>query len=771
MQSKFLSQKFNIAALLKPFIFLVILSNKIFAQDIPVEIQSLLEGEVENEEIEIIEENSLTKNDEIEKSDYFGFDFFNYTSSTNTPVLDIPLFSSYEITFNDKIEILLTGNKSDIYESRVDLSGNIFIENLGSFSLYGLTVEEAQKKISEAVSQRYIETKAFLNIKEASVKKISVIGHVKSPGTYLVNPFTSISESIKYAGGLKDNASLRDIEIIDISGKKTKVDLYKFLINGNRSIDRAIKNGETVRVSASQNYFDLRGAVNRPMKYEFSRGDTIQDILAFGMGPTKNASLDRIAINLVENNEIITKNVSEDFLFENNIESIYIPSYPLNTNLSVQVIGSPVTDGYFSYSIGESLLDFIEKLNFSDEVFRFGFLFSQQQIIDGQLAKTLIVANLNDKMMLSNIRLQKNVKLIFFSLNDILKYSEYILESTIPSNEEIVSKDDLENLNFDFQKKYGLSEEIKDYLESTQLKNFLIADQNLFMPLAGSLQISSLLEAFEIGDIATDQVSVVMRNKYIDNAYSKIISNSEEILSIIAPKKNSNLISIEITGAINYPGTYSVSPDTSLNEIYSIAGGLKSNADPLGIILTKKNLKEKEIRAFKERKKTLVDLIISSQTSGSSVTATPELLNFIDGFEEDDFSGRAKGNLSPGSALAESTILDSLDSIYIPTVSNNIIVTGEVLSPGSFAHAENKKASYYVDLAGGMTKYADKSSILIIKSNGIAIIDSNYILEKGDIISISRNYEKTSPITIVGIVSNVLSNLALAAASINVLNR
>ena len=37
---------------------------------------------------------------------------------------------------------------------------------------------------------------------------------VNMPGTYLVNPFTTISNALSYSGGVENFASLRDIEVI-----------------------------------------------------------------------------------------------------------------------------------------------------------------------------------------------------------------------------------------------------------------------------------------------------------------------------------------------------------------------------------------------------------------------------------------------------------------------------------------------------------------------------------------------------------------------------
>ena len=42
-----------------------------------------------------------------------------------------------------------------------------------------------------------------LSLKNLSAKKISIVGAVNNPGTYLVNPFTTISNALAYSGGIQ----------------------------------------------------------------------------------------------------------------------------------------------------------------------------------------------------------------------------------------------------------------------------------------------------------------------------------------------------------------------------------------------------------------------------------------------------------------------------------------------------------------------------------------------------------------------------------------
>jgi len=53
-------------------------------------------------------------------------------------------------------------------------------------------------------------------------------------------------------------------------------------------------------------------------------------------------------------------------------------------------------------------------------------------------------------------------------------------------------------------------------------------------------------------------------------------------------------------------------------------------------------------------------------------------------------------------------ILEDGDSIFIPTISNTINVEGEVYNKGIFVFKEGMPLKYYINMASGFTRNADK---------------------------------------------------------------
>jgi protein involved in polysaccharide export with SLBB domain len=71
---------------------------------------------------------------------------------------------------------------------------------------------------------------------------------------------------------------------------------------------------------------------------------------------------------------------------------------------------------------------------------------------------------------------------------------------------------------------------------------------------------------------------------------------------------------------------------------------------------------------------------------------------------------------NPGSSY--DIVLQENDSVYIPQLNNTVKISGEVLFPNTVAYTVGKKASYYINQAGGVRKTGKKSLAYVLYPNG-----------------------------------------------------
>ena len=77
-------------------------------------------------------------------------------------------------------------------------------------------------------------------------------------------------------------------------------------------------------------------------------------------------------------------------------------------------------------------------------------------------------------------------------------------------------------------------------------------------------------------------------------------------------------------------------------------------------------------------------------------------------------------------------LLEDGDRIYIPKKPGSILVFGEVYNPTAYVFKPGMTVRDYINMAGGLTKDADKEDIFVIKANGSVVSKNSYAERKFD---------------------------------------
>ncbi|MEO0093708.1 MAG: hypothetical protein ABIK67_05585, partial [candidate division WOR-3 bacterium] len=78
------------------------------------------------------------------------------------------------------------------------------------------------------------------------------------------------------------------------------------------------------------------------------------------------------------------------------------------------------------------------------------------------------------------------------------------------------------------------------------------------------------------------------------------------------------------------------------------------------------------------------------------------------------------------------------DILVIPPINTLVYVEGEVVEPGSFPFIPNQRASHYIGQAGGPTNVANIKKAYIQRENRKIPINSDPLVEPGDIVYVPR---------------------------------
>ncbi len=714
------------------------LAMELYSQDQDASYDEKLDDQELEESLEPIDDmlNKELTNNGPQK---FGYNFFSSMPTSISAMGDLPLPNDYKISIKDQFSVILSGTKERIFDLSVRLDGTILFPEIGSISVVGETFGEVKEKISNIVKQTFIGVDVNLSLKSLSAKKITIVGAVNMPGSYLVNPFSTITGALAYSGGILEIASLREIKLIRANGDIHYFDLYDLLIYGDRSKDLTIDAGDTILINPAKQFVTLNGSVRRPGIYEIIDNEDLSDLLEYGLGFNTNANKSKILIrktneNFSKNIEIETADLSLNL---KDVFSVDIFSYLAQNQNNLYVSGAVYQAGSYNQKNFSNLEQLISAMTFVDVYPWLAFL---EKYNDKNYSKEIILFNLNDPNTYKNVSLEGKSEVHFFNFNNI----DYSFASS-----QTQKKIDEHNLKIN----YG--------------------DEQFLYPVVGKFKPISLLNF--IGLNSKDYISEVSYIKPIEN--NVLVSNIED-LSVNATKFNTlqlkkpidSIIEVLVEGEVNYPGKYSLRSGSSISDLYELVGGFKEEAFFEGIIFLRADVRNRQIEALERSLNELNEMYmlteLDSETSNEINLATNLAQNI-----EDENLGRVAGDFSPRSKLTSEMLLANNDTIIIPKSSNIISVVGEVLNPTSFV-GTNYSVIDVVNMGGGFKDTADKNNTYIISANGTIrkasrnLFSGNSKVLPGDTVVVPRRISQ-SGVEILAPITQILSNLAFSAAAID----
>ena len=692
------------------------------------------DSEVEETEIEIDDRNLIA-------GEKFGYGFITTLPPSITSVSDIPLPNDYKISIRDQFTIILSGSKEAIFDLSVKLDGTIVFPEIGSVSVAGESFSDVKEKLSNLVNQSYIGATVDISIKNLSAKKVTIVGAVKQPGTYLVNPFTTISSALAYSSGVSEVGTLRKIKLIRSNGESFFFDLYDLLIYGDRSKDITIEAGDTILVNAASQFVNLDGAVNRPAIYEVTESEDIEKLIEFGLGFTNTANKTNISLEYldIENSSISQKELSslkESLL---NVTAVNVFEYQNKDKFNILVEGAVSQPGYYDLKGNKNLEELVSNLEFINV---YPWLAVLEQFDDENLLTEIHLFSLNDVTTYESIKLRENSKVYFASLAD----REYIVDELTQAL-------------------------IDDY--SLTINHY----QGIYvLPTIGKFSPKSLIDLLGLDTINIPNSAIyvapfenMVDEKTLDEM--KYEASKFHTLNLKAP--SSSLIEVEISGSVEFPGIYALNSDSTIEDLYAMVGAFKAGAFLDGVILQRESVRIQQVKAIEKAKSDLNEALLVNSQKGIETNLEIESVSSIVEID-DEFLGRVAGNFNPNNSNNANFILYDGDKITVPTRPNTISVLGEVLNPSNFVFQEGISVREAIAFAGGEKEFANSRKIYIIKANGLVervnrnVFLGDSDLSPGDAIVVPRKIAvSNSGLEILVPLSNTLSSLAFSAAALD----
>ncbi|MCC6396138.1 MAG: SLBB domain-containing protein, partial [Bacteroidetes bacterium] len=591
----------------------------------------------------------------------YGYEVFEYPSTTFLPSLSVATPPSYVLGPGDEIVISVWGETQLMHRVEVNREGNVVIPEVGPVTAMGQTVRDFRDRLQRRMSAVYSSlsgspgrTRSSLDVSLGKLKTIQVfvLGEVNKPGGYALTSMSTTLHALYMAGGPTVDGTLRNVQILRRGEPAAEVDIYSFVLLGDRTKDQSLQDGDIVFVKPVTRRAAVVGHVVRPAIYELKEGETLGSLIAMAGGPRFDAHIERLHVERIvpfdRRNEygrdILDFDVHSESLEQLLANSTVVENGDIVTiheilhlfQNRVVIVGNVNKPGPFEFHPGMRVADLI------------------------MAADSLRLATFDEWATLYRTLPNLRTEVIGFNPRMALRGDPH--ENILLQNEDsvVVYSDE------QFHPRHNVSVfgAVRKPGNYPRHDSMTVAD---LVVMAGGLVDGATTTGWELSRLDTGDIKTYTRVITVngDDLYWRhdgakgIKLEDFDVLTVPLDPRFSMHKYVRLTGYVMYPGTYTIQYEGErIGDLFKRAGGLRPGAYLEGSRL---------IRRF------------------NSAGLVP--LDFRKALEEQ--------------GSRDNVVLYDGDSINVAFTEDVIYVSGEVYVPSPVLYEEGAGLSYYIEQAGG----------------------------------------------------------------------
>jgi polysaccharide export outer membrane protein len=729
----------------------------------------------------------------------FGYDLFAGVPTTFAPATDIPVPPEYKLGPGDSIDVQLFGKENRQYSLVVNRDGTINFPDIGPINVIGLDFQELKQQLLDRISDGLIGTSAAISMGALRSIRIFVLGDARRPGSFTVSGLSTMTNALFLSGGVNEIGSLRNIQLKRNGKLIQTLDLYDLLINGDTSTDARLQSGDVIFVPPIGPTVGVGGFVKRPAIYELRKEKTAGEIITLAGGFTSDAFPGGARVERITKEwerAFLNVNLSTDEGQKNLLrpgDILLVPPVLARYKGGVRVSGHVLRPGDFEWREGLRLTDVIESLDELRPQADINYVLIRRETWPDKRVKALsanLQAALENPESEDNIFLRPRDVIRVFDLEseragtdaDILQATdiqrlanELKLQATAEKPLEIVTVGGRVRApgNYPFEDGMRLDDLIRAGANLSEGAYTTEAELSRFEVINGTVRRTRIIKVNPVAALANEDDANILLQPY-DSLQIREIQEWREQLSIL------------IEGEVRFPGRYSFNTGDTLASVIERAGGLTDQAFAQGGVFLRQALKEREQKQLQELASKIesdlaaLAVMASNEMDADAVEAQSAGTALLTKLRNTVATGRLVINLpamikNPGD-LETMVLLKQNDKLMIPAVTQSVTVLGEVQFPTSHLFSANLNRDEYIGRSGGITQNAAKKQIYVVRANG-AVLAGNQSgwfnsgrrirVEPGDTIVVPLDTRRVSKLRLWADVTQVVFNLALAAAAVN----
>lgn len=644
----------------------------------------------------------------------FGANFFTSTSQLDTKNLAVT--DDYVIGVGDEIVLRTWAGVDSDLRLIVDKNGQIAVPKAGTLTVAGLKASDLKSRLRTHLGRYFNNFELDASVGKIKGITVFAVGQAARPGSYQLTNQSSLLSAVLASGGPGANGSMRHIKIRRDGKIIAEFDLYDFLIQGDKSKDVRLANGDALVFEPAGPRVAILGAIDNAAVYELkSKNESLKDILTYAGGTSVLINPNRLQLERIDPSHpdaprtvqsIMLSDAGRQTLLRDGDILTLIPMSPKFSN-AVTLKGNVAQPLRYPFRPGMRLRDLIPD---------------------------------REALLTPDYYRRKNllVQVEPLSLEDVAELRRYrnALEASAlasTGSQAVSSKAPLPSTSFRDRRESQLDFDLKRVTEAKRSPGTLLMDEvNWDYAMIERVDPSDL----SLKIIPFSPRSVLIGTKEEDN----LELQAGDVVTIFSQKdvkvpssQQTRLVTVE--GEVVGAGVYRLEAGETLRQLIRRAGGLTAQSYVYGTEFSREETRRKQqlnLMTAIQRLETMgaaqVARIAANRSAADLQAASVQAMQAatdaqIKRLKTLQPNGRIALEISPSAKTLEALPdipLENGDRILIPSRPGFVTVAGSVINPNAFLWKPERTVDQYLKLAG-LDETADVSQMFILRADGTVV--------------------------------------------------
>ena len=650
----------------------------------------------------------------------FGSRFFADAADTYQSLDNVPVSADYTIGPGDEIVTRAWGSIDVDYRSTVDRNGMLNLPKVGSFNVAGVKASDLERNLRVQIGRLYTNFDLSVSLGQLRGLRVFIVGPAQRPGVVTLPSQSTLLSAVVAAGGPSPSGSMRRIFLRRDGQVISELDVYTFLVQGDKSKDVQLAAGDVVVFQPAGPHVALTGSLDTPAIYELkSAEEPLREVLRYAGGAPVLANPHRVQLERIDPTQPTASRFVETFgldaaglqkpLRDGDVLTLLEIS-PQFAN-AVTLKGHVAQPLRYPFTPGMRIRDLIpdREALISPDFYRRKNLLVQaidDENADNQRARPAATADTNA---------------------DATRSSRLTAQGAERAGADTTAPSDAGN---------GLARNNQDthvqdlaaVARSRRTPAALFDDLNWDYATVERLNpdLSTQVIAFNLGKAILerdDADNIALKPGDVVTVYSQ-----KDIRGPVA--KQTRLVSLE--GEVNAPGVYQLQPSDTLRTLIGRAGGFTAQAYVYGLEFSREATRARQrenlaeaiarlqalsaVQTARDAANRRDDTTVQTTAAVSNAATQAQLARL----SRQEPNGRIALELAPDVHTIDALpdlLLENGDRIVVPPRPGFVTVAGAVVNTNAFIWKPGRTAGDYLRLAG-VDEAADTSNMFILRADG-----------------------------------------------------